>query len=101
MKFFWYQGIFFVNFDFKNGCKNKFEDNNENHADDSKIGSPLKIHFKAEWTLESIPTAWELKSEKISSFGNREHQALHYKTKRNTKSKFDIFHHVPGIVILS
>ena len=29
MKFFWYQGIFFVNFDFKNGCKNELEDNNE------------------------------------------------------------------------
>ena len=30
MKFFWCQGIFFfVNFDFKNGCKNDFKDNNE------------------------------------------------------------------------
>ena len=29
MKFFSCQGIFFVNFDFKNGCKNEFEDNNE------------------------------------------------------------------------
>ena len=33
----------------------------KNHADDSKIGSPLKIDFKAEWTHESMPTAWELK----------------------------------------
>ena len=32
----------------------------KNHADDSKIGSPLKIDFKAEWIHESIPTAWEL-----------------------------------------
>ena len=32
----------------------------KNHADDSKIGSPLKIDFKAEWTHESMPTAWEL-----------------------------------------
>ena len=29
MKSFWCQGIFFVNFDFKNGFKNEFEDNNE------------------------------------------------------------------------
>ena len=29
MKFFSCQGIFFVNFDIKNGCKNEFEDNNE------------------------------------------------------------------------
>ena len=29
MKFFWYQVIFFANFDFKNECKNEFEDNNE------------------------------------------------------------------------
>ena len=26
---FWRQGIFFGNFDFKNGCKNEFEDNSE------------------------------------------------------------------------
>ena len=32
----------------------------KNHADDSKIGSPLKIDFKAEWTHESMPTAWVL-----------------------------------------
>ena len=34
----------------------------KNHADDSKIGSPLKIDFKAEWTHESKPTAWELRN---------------------------------------
>ena len=32
----------------------------KNHADDSKIGSALKIDFKAEWTHESMPTAWVL-----------------------------------------
>ena len=32
----------------------------KNHADDSKKGSPLKIDFKAEWTHESMPTAWVL-----------------------------------------
>ena len=29
MKFFWCQGIFFVNFDFKNECKSEFEDNDK------------------------------------------------------------------------
>ena len=29
MKFFWCQGMFFVTFDFKNGFKNEFQDNNE------------------------------------------------------------------------
>ena len=32
----------------------------KNHAADLKIGSPLKIDFRAEWTHESMPTAWEL-----------------------------------------
>ena len=32
----------------------------KNHAADSKIGSPHKIDFRADETLESNPTAWEL-----------------------------------------
>ena len=32
----------------------------KNHAADSKIGSPLKIDLRADWTHESNPTAWEL-----------------------------------------
>ena len=35
----------------------------KNHADDSKIGSSLKIDFITDWTHESNPTAWELKIE--------------------------------------
>ena len=35
----------------------------KNHAADSKIASPLKIDFRADWTHESIPTAWELTYE--------------------------------------
>ena len=31
-----------------------------NHAVDSKIGFLLKIDFRADWTHEFIPTAWEL-----------------------------------------
>ena len=61
MKFFWYQGIFFVNFDFKNKyIKMNLTITTKNHAADSKIGSPLKIDFRADWTHESNPTAWEL-----------------------------------------
>ena len=41
MKFFWYQGIFFVNCDLKNGCKNKFEDNNEKSCSRFKNRVPL------------------------------------------------------------
>ena len=32
----------------------------KNLAADSKIGSPLIIDFRADWTHESNPTAWEL-----------------------------------------
>ena len=32
----------------------------KNHAADSKIGSLLKIDFRAYWTHESNPTAWVL-----------------------------------------
>ena len=33
----------------------------KNHAAYSQVGSPLKIDFRADWTHESIPIAWELK----------------------------------------
>ena len=48
-----------MNFDFKNGRKNEFEDNNEKSCSRFKK-SPLEIDFRADWTHESIPTAWEL-----------------------------------------
>ena len=60
MKFFWCQGIFFVNFDFKNGCKNEFEDNNEKSRSRFKNRVPLRIDFRADWTHESNPTGQEL-----------------------------------------
>ena len=37
----------------------------KNHAADSKIGYPLIIDFRAEWTQESIATAWELINLKL------------------------------------
>ena len=39
-KDFCFDVIFFMIFDVKNRCKNDFQDNNENHAADQKIGSP-------------------------------------------------------------
>ena len=60
MKFFWCQGTFFVNFDFKNGCKMNLRIKTKNYVADSKIGSPLKIDIRADWTQKSNPTAWEL-----------------------------------------
>ena len=61
MKFFWCPGFSFVNFDFENGCKNEFEDGNEKLCRRFKNRVSRKIDFKADWTHESIPTAWELK----------------------------------------
>ena len=62
MKFFWRQRFFFVNFDFKNGCKNEFADNNEKSCSRFKNRVPiLKIDFRADWTHESNPTAWEVR----------------------------------------
>ena len=49
-----------MNFDFKNECKNEFEDNNEKSCSRFKNRVPVKIDFRADGTHESIPTAWEL-----------------------------------------
>ena len=43
----------------------------KNHAVDSKIGSTLKIVFRAGWTHGSISTAWDLKNlQSFSYFSN-------------------------------
>ena len=57
MKFFWCQGILISKIDVKMNLRII----TKNHAADSKIGLPLKIDFRADWTHESTPTAWELK----------------------------------------
>ena len=49
-----------MNFDFKNGCKNEFEENKEKYYSRFKNRVPHKIDFRADWTYESNPTAWEL-----------------------------------------
>ena len=38
--FFGVKEFFVANLNFKNGCKNEFQDCNENHEAASKIGSP-------------------------------------------------------------
>ena len=58
---FLYQEIFFVNFDFKNGCKNDFEDINVKSWSRFKNRVPLEIDFRADWTHVSNPTARELR----------------------------------------
>ena len=44
---FWCQGIFFINFDFKNICKNKFKDNKEKLCSWSRNRVSHKIDFNA------------------------------------------------------
>ena len=49
MDFFWCQGIFFMNFDFNNGCNNEFQDYNEKLCSWTRNRFSRKIDFKAEW----------------------------------------------------
>ena len=50
---------------------NEFEDNNEKSCSRFKERVPQKIDFRADWTHESVPTAWELKMslKKLSIIG--------------------------------
>ena len=56
MKCFCVKEFFFVNFDYKNGCKNEFEDNNEKSCSRFKNRALLKIDFIPDWTHEPNPT---------------------------------------------
>ena len=51
-----------MNLEFKNGCKNELEDNNEKSCSRFTNKVPLKIDFRADLTHEFIPKAWELKN---------------------------------------
>ena len=42
----------------------------KNRAADSKLGSPLKIDFRADGTHKSHPTAWELPYEDIEKINH-------------------------------
>ena len=48
-KFFGVKEFFFINFDFKNGCKNEFKGNNEKSCSWSRNRVSFKIDFKAVW----------------------------------------------------
>ena len=49
MKFFLVPSNFFMNFDFKNECKNEFKDNNEKSCSLSRNRISHKIDFKGVW----------------------------------------------------
>ena len=49
MNFFGAKEFFYMNFDFKNSCKNLFKDNNEKTCSWSRNRVSDKIDFKAQW----------------------------------------------------
>ena len=50
-----------MNFGFKNGSKNEFEDKTKNHAADPEIGFLTKSISKANGYATAMPPAWELR----------------------------------------
>ena len=54
-----------MNFDFKNGYKNEFKDNNENHEADPKIGFLTKSISNPYGSSTAMPPAWELKQKYV------------------------------------
>ena len=65
MKFLWCQRIFFMNFGFKNGCKNEFKDNNEKSCSSSRNRVLTKSVSKPNGPATAMPTALELKIQKF------------------------------------
>ena len=61
----WCHKIFFRNFDFKNGFKNKFENENEKIYTWSRNRVSNKSDFEGIWTHELNPKTWELNDLKI------------------------------------
>ena len=53
MKFFGAKDFFYMIFDFKNGCKNKFNDNNEKSCSWSRNKVSCKIYFNVQWLRNS------------------------------------------------
>ena len=51
---FWCQGIFYMSFDFKNGCKNQFKDNNEKSCSWSR----KKVSHKIDFSADSVGVRW-------------------------------------------
>ena len=53
MKFFYAKEFFYMIFDFKNGCKNEFKDDNEKSCSWSRNRVSDKIDFKVQWLRNS------------------------------------------------
>ena len=49
-----------MDFDFENGCKNEYKDNNKNHAADPEIGFLTKLISKLYGRPMALPLAWQL-----------------------------------------
>ena len=60
IEFFWCQGIFFINFDFKNGCKMNYRIITKNHVGDQEIGFITKSISKLNGRAMAMPTAWKV-----------------------------------------
>ena len=97
---FWCQGIFFMNFDFQNECKNEFQDNNEKSCSWFKNRVPPKTDFRVVETHESHPTALEL--TEIDIFSEAWHAPLCPRWRRffwstESKYKFQIRNRIKNI----
>ena len=57
---FWCQRIFFINFDFKNVCRNEFVIITKNHASDPEIGFLTIAASKPNCCATAMPISWEL-----------------------------------------
>ena len=103
MIFFWCQGIFFLIFDFKNGCKNEIKDINQKLRIWSRNRVSHKIDFKAEWPRNGHADSVRVKflfqvlilglsAEKLERDGNEELFTRHLRrTKFKNSEKFEIF----------
>ena len=63
--FFGVKDFFFMNFDFKNWCKNGFKDNNDKSCSWSRNRVSDKIDFKAVWPRNGHAASGEVKFRKL------------------------------------
>ena len=62
MKFFCDKEFFFMNFDFKNGCKNELKNNNEKSCRWSSNRVSHKINLKVQWPHNGDADSVEVKT---------------------------------------
>ena len=79
MNFIFVPRIFFMNFDFKNGCENNFKDNNEKLAADSIKGFLTKLILKPYGVAAAMTTASEL-NRKIMFYTEIVYRLSHWLT---------------------